>query len=410
VRAAAIALALFAPLPDAAQEPLRDTPPAGADAPVESAPEVSAAEGRAALERALSFLVAGQREDGSWGQRFPDHVGDFGYGWDSYYGWQFAAHALACEALLRAPETPERRAALARALEWLCASELPVRGADWDVDSTWAALTGFVTCVAGAADPRLADTPWPERLRRRGLELYADLEARQTLDGGWAYYDDPPFTARPKWATSFCTALVLPPLRRARQELGWPIRDEVIERAVEAVRRCALPGGSFAYDYNVIPPSWTDASYHNVKGALGRIQVCNWALRDAGVGWVTDERVREGLAAFFCEHRWLDVARMKPIPHESWYQNSGYFYFFAHHYASHAIALLPAAERGTWRRKLRAQVIKTQAADGSFSDYLSANYLVTASTSYAIMTLAAGLEHEGAAGAADATGAGGGER
>ena len=33
--------------------------------------------------------------------------------------------------------------------------------------------------------------------------------------GGWAYYDDPPFTKQPTWATSFCTALVLPTLSRA---------------------------------------------------------------------------------------------------------------------------------------------------------------------------------------------------
>ena len=166
------------------------------------------------------------------------------------------------------------------------------------------------TTIRTRSPARLADSELALAVRERGLEFYADLERRQTPDGGWAYYDDPPFTARPTWATSFCTALVIPALVRARGELVWPVDSSRIEHAVEAVRRAARPNGAFAYDVSTVPRSWTGTNIDGVKGSLGRIQVCNWALRSAGVGWANDDRLREGLTSFFEHHRFLDLVRL----------------------------------------------------------------------------------------------------
>ncbi|HJP02518.1 MAG TPA: hypothetical protein QF764_12185 [Planctomycetota bacterium] len=365
------------------------------DAPVIASPTASVEEARRGLDRSLAWLLAAQNEDGSWGHRFPDHHGDFGFAWDTYYAWQMSAHGLACMALVAAPPTPERSGALGRALEWLSTADLPVRGSDWDVDSTWASLYGFVACVEASGDARLADSELALAVRERGLEFYADLERRQTPDGGWAYYDDPPFTARPTWATSFCTALVIPALVRARGELVWPVDSSRIEHAVEAVRRAARPNGAFAYDVSTVPRSWTGTNIDGVKGSLGRIQVCNWALRSAGVGWANDDRLREGLTSFFEHHRFLDLVRLRPIPHEGHYANAGYFYFFGHHYAARVIGLLPDAEREAWYAPLRHHVLKTLADDGSTSDFLTASYMVTASTSYVILILSASLPDAG---------------
>ena len=81
-----------------------------------------------------------------------------------------------------------------------------------------------------------------------------------------------------------------------------------------------------------------------VKGSLGRMQVSNWALRRAGRAQVTDEVLREALASFFEHHQFLDVARMRPVPHEAYYANAAYFYMFAHCYAAQAINELPVLE------------------------------------------------------------------
>ena len=91
-----------------------------------------------------------------------------------------------------------------------------------------------------------------------------------------------------------------------------------------------------------------------MKGSLGRIQVCQWALRSCGDESVSRKDLRDGLARFLEHHRFLDVARMRPIPHEAYYANAGYFYFFGHYYAAKAIELLPVDEQEEWHARLRS--------------------------------------------------------
>jgi hypothetical protein len=50
--------------------------------------------------------------------------------------------------------------------------------------------------------------------------------------------------------------------------------------------------------------------------------VCNWGLASTGEQKITPERIREGLEQFFDQHRFLDVARMRQVPHEAYYQNA----------------------------------------------------------------------------------------
>ena len=401
--AARAALALLVAAPAAPAQASGDAPPAG-ERPERAAQDDVAAprervleaqgreEARAALDRALRWLLTTQNPDGSWGTGLPDHLMELGFAHDTYYAWQVAAHGLAVKALLAAPPTEAREAALRRALEWLTTTRLPHRGADWDVDSTWGSLYGFDALVDAARDPRFADGPLAGAIRERAAAFLTDLARRQTPDGGWAYYDDPPFTARPTWATSFCTALVLPALIAARDELGWDVPEHLIAPATELVRRCELPNGAFAYDYRTIQRPHVGQSINSIEGSLGRIQVCNWALARAGLERVTPDRVEEGLEAFLEHHRFLDLARMRPIPHEGFFANAGYFYFFAHYYAAKAISLLPAEDREAWHRLLRPHLTRTLAADGSTSDFLTSVYMVTASTSYLALALAEGLE------------------
>ena len=91
------------------------------------------------------------------------------------------------------------------------------------------------------------------------------------------------------------------------QALGWPIDDKVRDAAVEYVRKCALPNGAFSYDLTPVPRAMTGEGINDVKGSLGRIQVCNWALRRAGVAAVDDAHVRMGLEQFFEYHKFLEM-------------------------------------------------------------------------------------------------------
>ncbi|HIG12154.1 MAG: hypothetical protein ABGY71_10160 [bacterium] len=356
--------------------------------------DLSPERAREALDKSLGYLLEEQHEDGSWGAGVPMDLRELGFAWDTFYAWNQASNAIVLMALLAAPPTQERELALERGLDWLCTTRLAHRGAGWDVDSTWASLFGFTALVDAAGDPRFTEGPRARAIEQRAMAYYADLVSRQTPLGGWAYYDDPPITTKPTWATSFCTALILPALIKARDDLGWEIDSAVISRGVGAVQRCKLPNGAYTYDVNLVPRGHGGDSINQVPGSLGRIQVCNWSLARAGDPRITTDLVREGLEEFFRFHHFMDMTRTKPIPHEGPFANAGYFYFFGHYYAARAIELLPPEEQELMHRRLRYHVTKTQTARGASTDFLTSAYVVNACTAFGALTLAAGLQHD----------------
>ncbi len=352
--------------------------------------EMDAKQATAARDKALAFIVAHQNADGSWGTHTIEGDAESFISVQGVYAWQVASNALCCIALMDAPETPERRAVLEKGLKRILSEPLPKRGDDWDVDHVWAGVFGAKVCARAAQDLRFSGPEWAQKFGARGREFVALLEQMQTPTGGWGYYDDPPFTARPKWATSFTTAAAIPALLYAR-ELGWLSDPNTVKRAIDFVRNCSLPNGAYQYDLRPIPWFNGGETINDVRGSLGRIQVCNWALFRAGQKSVTVDKVREGLALFFEHHEYLDVARMRPIPHEAYYYNAGYFYFFGHYHAAECIQLLPADERESWHKKLRPEIVETQRDDGSFGDFLASTYMIDASTAFAALALNLGV-------------------
>jgi len=355
---------------------------------------MTAEEAGVAQRRALAWMVEYQNKDGSFASPVPEALIESGFAPETFYAWQVASVGLAIRALMVSPETKERRASLDAAARWFLTTRLPKRGDNWDVDYVWTMIYGIDATVALADDERFQKDDWPALIKKRGAEWVDLLERNQSYSGGWGYYDDPPFTRRPKWGTVFATAPVLPPLRRAI-ELGWA-KDEAaakktLARGLEYVNRCALPNGAYAYDLSIIPRVGGE-SINDIKGSLGRIQVGNWARRLMGDERVTDDTIREGLEAFIREHRFLDAAFMRPIPHEAYYANAAYFYHFGHYYASQVIELLPKEERAAWHAKLRPHLAKTQRKDGSLTDFLGTGYLRVASTAFTVMALEAGRD------------------
>jgi hypothetical protein len=350
----------------------------------------SPAAARAGLDRALHFLLAAQHPNGSFCTTSSDTTFEASFAVETHYAWAVAANSLAAMALLAAAETPERRAALDRAVGWLCECRMTKRGSNWDNDAVWGWLYGAVATTTIIRDPRYATDDWRDRVAGRGREFVGWLQQNQEPSGGFGYYDDPPYTRRPKWGTSFSTAAVVPALDDAVR-LGWLPDPATRDRAVGFVRRCRLPNGAYSYDLTPVPRLTGGEHINDVKGSLGRIQACHWALRTADIEEVTDERIRWGLEQFFLHHRFLAVARMRPVPHEAYYMNAGYFFYFGHYYCGRAIELLPVAEREPFRAQLRAAVLATQRADGSFCDFLGSSYMTAAATAFGALALQAGL-------------------
>jgi hypothetical protein len=346
---------------------------------------------RTAVGRGVQFLLDKQNTDGSWATSTPESFFELNYSNASFYAWKLAGGALCCQTLMMVEETPKRRAALEKALDYILENEKPKRGSNWDIDNNWAALCTFSMLVDAAQDPRFQDPKWKTRIEARGKEYAEHLLANQDPYGGWGYYEGQVVSRRPTWSTSFATGLVVPWLVRAREKLHWPVDEAMTKRAVAYVQSCALPNGAYSYSLTPIPGLNGGENINDVKGSLSRIQVCNYARRVAGDPKVTDDKIREGLTEFFEFHRFLDVARVTQIPHEAYYRNAGYFYFFGHYFAARVINELPVAEREAWHAKLRAKLVPVQGGDGSSIDFPGSFYSYTYATSFSTMALQLGL-------------------
>lgn len=387
--APAAAPARDAPEPSAAR-PLSQRPPdqileaakhgpAGEDTPLPT-PAVIAD----AIGRGVAYLLATQNEDGSWGG-WSEPAHEF---WSNPYthkAWIAGTTALVVMSLLDQDGDAESLAAADRGLAYLLEQGVTKRPSDWDVDNTWGLVYMLDCATTALVHPRYRGTAREPKLRALAQEALAELHAYQTPSGGWGYYDFDTLAARPSWATSFETAAAIVGLAQAR-DLGLDLPPGMLDAAVKGLSRTRLANG--AYDYSLDPvPRMNLEWINNVKGSLARIQAGNYALVRAGAPEPTREQVLWGLDQFFEHHRFLDVARRKPWPHEAYYLNSGYFYFFGHFYAARLLDTLPQAEKSRYAMRLAREIVKTQEEDGSMWDFYINTYGRPYGTAFGVMTL-----------------------
>ena len=353
----------------------------------ETPPPYSREQVTTAIQTATDYLLGVQNEDGSWGGYSNPAVG-FGDWWsnpETHRAWTIATTGLVCMTLLEIEPSDEVDEAYSRGIDYLLDTGMIKRPSDWDVDNTWALVYG-VQCLARAyADGRFAGTKKHEQLRSLGQAYIDKLFTYQTPSGGWGYYDINAYTRRPAWATSFMSAVGVIGLLEAR-EAGFRVDQKGLDSAIRAVERCKLPNGAYSYSVSAIPSTGRSEGINQVKGSLSRIQVCNLALYLAGRN-ITLGDLKTGLDQFFAHHRFLDVARKKPYPHEAYYANSGYFYFFGHYYAGCVIRLLPVEDRSKYWPKLQREVIKTQEKDGSMWDFYINSYHKPYGVAFSLMAL-----------------------
>ncbi|MBI3818477.1 MAG: hypothetical protein HY286_07295 [Planctomycetes bacterium] len=342
---------------------------------------------RASIDRGVEFLLKVQKPDGSFGDVQNNSLNAFWNNPETPKAWCIATTGLAAMTLMQGGA--REREASVRALDYVAANFDLKRPDDWDTDNTWGYIYGLESLSRGLLNKDFANAPKRDAWLKAASHYNDMLKKYQSPTGGWGYYSMGEAGWQPSWSTSFMTSTAILALVDAR-EAGIAVDAKVIDACVKAVKRCRLPNGAYSYDVMSTPQTGGSEYINQVKGSLGRIQVCNLALRRAGEK-ITDDDLEKGLDAFFTEHKFLDVARQKPIPHEAYYYNAGYFYYFGHYYASGVIELLPKDKRAKWADLLQKEIIKTQEKDGSMWDFYIANFQKQYGTSFGVMSLEVAL-------------------
>ena len=137
---------------------------------------------------------------------------------------------------------------------------------------------------------------------------------------------------RPNGSTiSFVTATVLIAFDEARHE-GIAVPQKLVDRGLASILRQRKP--DFSYDYGEYLKYVPMMPINRPGGSLGRSQACNLAMRLWGDKKVTDADHGELARPPLRPRDVFDMGRKRPIPHESWFQVAGWFFYYGHYYAS----------------------------------------------------------------------------
>jgi hypothetical protein len=337
-----------------------------------------------AIDRGVAYLVSAQNKDGSWGSPASNLNDIYAPGPGSYYTFQVASTSLAASALLECGDgRPGAEASLQRATDFLLAHHVVKRISQDVLYNTWAhaySLEFFARRLAREKDPAKRDA-----YAKAAAADVDRLVRYEYVDGGWGYYDFDFHTKTPgHGATSFTTASCLVALKMAADQ-GVAVPKKLTDRAVALVEHCRAPGGVFGYDFDLrfLPRM----GVNHVKGALARTPACLYAI-DLWGKKCGEDAAKAALDNLDKDGHFLLIARKYPVPHETWYQNSGYFCFYGYYYASRLVDLAPAGDRDRYRAQIASCLVPLQEKDGSFWDYQLYGYHKAYGTGYVLLTLA----------------------
>lgn len=338
-----------------------------------------------AIEAGVQYLVRTQNKDGTFGQ--------FTVGRDyevmasvpgSLDAFRAASTALCWMGLSDVSyQTKESKAAATKALVWLADHARVKRANGVEMYNIWAMCYGLRALARAIATD--AEGVPREQLAAQAARLVELLEIYLTPDGGLTYYDFDVKAYRPSDSSmSFSTATMLVALDEARRA-GIAVPERMVQRAVKSLRRCRKADGSYLYGFYLrFQPNM---GINQPKGSSLRTQSCNLALHlwDGGVSEVD---LAAGLAMLEQQHRFAIAGVRRPIPHESWYQVSGYFYLYGHMYAAMVLQHVSPQVREQHAPVIARSVLKCREPDGSFWDYPLYGYGKAYGTGYALMALA----------------------
>lgn len=340
-----------------------------------------------AIDSGRDWLIANQNKDGGFGTHHTAR------GWEilasvpgSLEAFHVATSALCVMALDQCVRpTAESAAAAGRGLDFLLANHDVKRQNGMEFYNTWALGYGLQALGEwGLAHPDDARLPAIKAACRKLLDR---LPSYQILDGGFSYLDFDLQSIPPSDSEmTFTTATVLIGVERA-QRLGERAPAGLVEKAVERLAAGQTPEGSFLYGRYL----WQNPrrGINEPKGSACRTPGNLYALEAFGrqpnhkVAWseAVDNLVNQYVG-------FQQIAVRRPVPHEAWYNISGYFYLYGFYYAALVLdEKLPIEQQRDYFPSLARGVLYCRQPDGSFWDYPLYNYHYHYGTAYSLLAL-----------------------
>ena len=342
-----------------------------------------------AVTRGVDFLVADQNSNGSWGgPTRTKGLNIYAPIPGAHHAFRAGASGLALSGLIDSDDQrPTTLESIRKGGEWM-AEHLPkLRRADQTTTyNVWGHAYGLRALV------RLHRIAKDETEKKRWAELaqqQVDLLNRyEDVNGGWGYLDiyDNLTTRRPSGIpTSFTTATVLLAMDEARQELQVKLDPKITAHALAGLRMQQTP--DFSYVYSFTHRRVPRRGINRPAGSLARSQACNAAMRAFGDDAITDDVLRTWAKRFIDREGFLSIGRKRPVPHETHFQISGYFYYYGIYYFTDAAEFLPKADQPELAKELSQIILYRQEKDGSWWDYPLYDYHQPYGTGYCLMAL-----------------------
>ena len=315
-------------------------------------PTPPAADIDAAIGRGIDFLLKTQNKNGSWGSADINRPGDiYAPVPGSHQAFRAAVTSLCISAMIETGgNQPDVAKSLDRAEAWLFQNLSHVRRATPDTFYNVWTHAYSIQALVRMLGRKPADTQSEQKIHELIKQQIDMLDRYETVDGGWGYYDFNAMSKKPSDSSnSFVTAAVLVGLADARNVKEYA-PQRLIDRGKASIIRQRKP--DFSYDYGEYLKYVPQMPVNLPGGSLGRSQACNVAMRLWGDTQVSDAIMKNWLDRLFARNGWLDIGRKRPVPHESWFQVAGYFFYFGHYYAALCIEQLPEADRPPFQDQL----------------------------------------------------------
>ncbi|MCZ6599049.1 MAG: hypothetical protein O7B99_15535 [Planctomycetota bacterium] len=367
----------------------QDREPAAPEA--EEAQEVDV---RRVLGDAVQWLVENQQSNGSWGTHHtarPIEVLASVPG--SQQAFRVGTTGLVVAALQECPLAgDDGLQAAERGIDFLLEAYNVKRQSGLEHYNVWS--FGYALQCFGERLLWYPEDPRADKIRAACNHLIEKLDTYQTTDGGWGYLsiDEVPTFKPSETSMSFTTSTILVGLDRVKRA-GIEVPDGLLAKALDHVKRSRLPDGAFLYgEYLKYRPRH---GINQRKGSACRNPLCHYALDLHGEEPPAEDSFIESLRDLLVRHAGFQrVALRRPIPHESWYAISGYFYLYGHAYAAYVLETLPATEQAQLWPALVDAVMVCHQPDGSFWDYPLYSYHKPYGTGFAVIALTRALGAE----------------